>query len=454
MPLDNEGRDFLTRLFARLDDKPLQPENSELYEPLYSDPEKEDPVALMRALITYSTVESFQLFSGFRGTGKTTELFRLKQELEKLGGNFVIYADAIDYINPAEPIDISSLLIALAGAFSDQLQAELGSNVVRESFGARFMRFLDTKLVINGGGTKIEAGIPGIKAAIDLKFELKSDSAFRQNVKKAFGTRPKEFKDEVNSFFAEGVRLIRRAKGPDTKIVFIFDQLEQMRGALGLEEDVIRSVERIFSIEIDLLRLQYIHVIYTVPPWLSFLGARQISVETLPAVHLWRNDPERSPDEFAWAAYRRLVRRRLEDAGLQRLFGAAPEAANESIDRLIEMSGGQIRDMLRLLREVVLRSDALPSLPVPPSLVTRAINAVRSDFLPIAQEDAKWLDVIARNRVTALLSTDAGPVMRLARFLDTHSVLFFKNGDEWYDVHPLIRDEIAKVIKVAVGQPT
>ncbi|MEA2755015.1 MAG: hypothetical protein QOJ54_1304, partial [Aliidongia sp.] len=289
---------------------------------------------------------------------------------------------------------------------------------------------------------------------IDLKFELKSDSAFRQNVKKAFGTRPKEFKDEVNSFFAEGVRLIRRAKGPDTKIVFIFDQLEQMRGALGLEEDVIRSVERIFSIEIDLLRLQYIHVIYTVPPWLSFLGARQVSVETLPAVHLWRNDPERSPDEFAWAAYRRLVRRRLEDAGLQRLFGAAPEAANESIDRLIEMSGGQIRDMLRLLREVVLRSDALPSLPVPSSLVTRAINAVRSDFLPIAQEDAKWLDVIARNRVTALLSTDAGPVMRLARFLDTHSVLFFKNGDEWYDVHPLIRDEIAKVIKVAVGQPT
>jgi hypothetical protein len=450
MPVDTEGEEFLKRLYARLDDEPLQPENHELYEPLYSNPEKEDPVALMRRRINLSKVESFQLFSGFRGTGKTTELFRLKRELENLGGYFVIYADAIEYINPAEPIDISSLLIALAGAFSDRLEAELGAGIVRESFGARFMRFLDTKVVINEGGTKIEAGVPGIKAAIDLKFELKSDSTFRQNVKKAFGTRRMEFKDEVNSFFAEGVRLIRQDRGSGTKIVFIFDQLEQMRGALGLEEGVIRSVERIFSVDIDLLRLQYIHTIYTVPPWLNFLGAQQVSVETLPAVHLWRNDPERSPDEFAWAAYRRLVRRRLEDSGLQRLFGAAPDAANESVDRLIEMSGGQIRDMLRLLREVVLRSGALP---VPRSLIERAITAVRGDFLPIAQEDAKWLDLIARNRVTALPSTEAGPVMRLARFLDNHSVLFFKNGEAWYDVHPLIRDEIEKVLRATVEPP-
>jgi hypothetical protein len=170
-------------------------------------------------------------------------------------------------------------------------------------------------------------------------------------------------------------------------------------------------------------------------------------------VHLWRNDKDRSRDESAWAAYRRLVHRRLEDAGLQRLFGAAPGAENASIDRLIEMSGGQFRDMLRLLREVVLRSLSLSSFPVPSSVIDQAINAVRSDFLPIATEDAKWLNIIAHSRVTALLNTEARRVMRLARFLDTHSVLFFKNGDEWYDVHPLIRDEIAKVIKVADGQP-
>ena len=32
-------------------------------------------------------------------------------------------------------------------------------------------------------------------------------------------------------------------------------------------------------------------------------------------------------------------------------------------------------------------------------------------------------------------------------FLDTHCALILKNGDEWYDVHPLIRDEVAELVK-------
>ena len=34
---------------------------------------------------------------------------------------------------------------------------------------------------------------------------------------------------------------------------------------------------------------------------------------------------------------------------------------------------------------------------------------------------------------------------RLARFLDTSLVLNYHNGDDWYDVHPLIRQEIEHV---------
>jgi|HubBroStandDraft_1064217.scaffolds.fasta_scaffold00026_30 hypothetical protein len=450
MPLDPEGREFLKRLFARLSEDALMP-GDPLYEPLYDNPDTGDPVALMRDLIDVSKIESFQLFSGFRGTGKTTELWRLRHELQALG-YFVIYADALDYINPAEPIDVSNLLMALAGAFGDELERQIGANIAKETVWARFMNFLETKVSLKEAAVKIEAESPakgvigGGKASVDLRVELKSDSPFRQKLKHAFETRPREFKDQVNSFFAEGVRQIRKAKGAETRVVFIFDQLEQMRGTLESEEAVIRSVERIFSINIDLLKLQYIHAVYTVPPWLKFLVLPNVTMRILPTIHLWRNDLGRSRDEPSWTAYRALVHRRLEESGLQRLFGARPAAENETVDRLIEMSGGQFRDILRLLREVVLRSMSLPSLPTTPAVVMQAVNAVRSDFLPIAQEDAKWLDIIARGRATALPDTEPKQVMRLARFLDTHSVLFFKNADEWYDVHPLIRGEIAKVL--------
>jgi len=40
-------------------------------------------------------------------------------------------------------------------------------------------------------------------------------------------------------------------------------------------------------------------------------------------------------------------------------------------------------------------------------------------------------------------------VGRLSRFLDTHLVLYLTNGEDWYDVHPLIRDEVCALAKLA-----
>jgi len=102
-----------------------------------------------------------------------------------------------------------------------------------------------------------------------------------------------------------------------------------------------------------------------------------------------------------------------------------------------------------LLRETVLRVETLP---VTPEVIDNAITAVRSNFLPIAIDDAKWLDRIGRDRDPALQTTDKKDVNRLTRFLDTHFVLFFTNGEEWYDVHPLIRDEVRKIVEREAAQ--
>jgi hypothetical protein len=121
---------------------------------------------------------------------------------------------------------------------------------------------------------------------------------------------------------------------------------------------------------------------------------------------------------------------------------------------VIAVCGGHFRDLLRLLRDTVVRATPLPSLPVPPAVIAHTINAARRDFLPIAQDDARWLAEIARVRATALPSTEATPVNRLARFLDSHFVLYFINADEWYDIHPLIRDEVAEVVQAATPTPS
>jgi len=97
---------------------------------------------------------------------------------------------------------------------------------------------------------------------------------------------------------------------------------------------------------------------------------------------------------------------------------------------------------MRLLSEIVRRADQLP---VSEITIQRAITQVKSELLPIAIEDARWLQRIAETHDTSLL--DISQLPRLVTFLDSHLVLCYRNGDEWYDVHPLVRDEVRQLAR-------
>jgi hypothetical protein len=455
MPLSQPDRAFLKQVYKDLGDEPLPPD-SPFYEPVYETSGLDDPVQQISTLIDFGGVESIRLFSGFRGSGKTTELFRLRQKLQAQG-YFVLYADALNYVNAAEPIEITDLLMVLAGAFSDALEERLGADITRETYWDRLRTFLNREVAVKDVGVKVEYQSPlkeilgGLKTSLDLKFELKSATNFRRSLRPVLANKLLELKSSVDKFFEDGIKLIRASHGDETQVVFIFDQLEQLRGTLQTEQDVIRSVERIFATNLDLLKIPYVHAVFTVPPWLKFVLHNAVEITLLCTVHLWTNDNERSRCEPAWDVFRSLVKRRLGAAGLLRLFGPEP-GQQVLVDQMIAVCGGHFRDLLRILRDAVVRASALPALPVTPDLVTDAINAARRDFLPIAQDDAKWLADIAKVRATALPSTEAVPVNRLARFLDSHFVLYFVNGKEWYDIHPLIREEVADVMRALAAE--
>ena len=125
MALSRPDWEFLKGIYGNLADKPLPPD-SPFYEPVYQELGLDDPVQQISTLINFDGVESIRLFSGFRGSGKTTELLRLKRALE-IQGYVVLYADALEYVNAAEPIEIGDLLIALAGAFQRRARGDAGN---------------------------------------------------------------------------------------------------------------------------------------------------------------------------------------------------------------------------------------------------------------------------------------------------------------------------------------
>ena len=453
MALTADDRLFLKWIYQNIRDRPLDP-GSRFYQPIYDNPLTDDPVSLVQSHIEFNEVESIQLFSGFRGSGKTTELFRLREQLRK-NGYIVLYSDALDYINPAEPIDVSNLLIALAGAFGEALK-EQDVDVTGESYWIRLCNWLTkTEVDLNELGFKGEWENPlkeivgGLKTGVDLKLALRTTPTFRQRLQSFLSGRLGELKANVNKFVEDGVKAIRRKHGEAAKVVFLFDSLEQIRGSLSKEQEVIHSVERLFTDHFRLLALPYIHAVYTVPPWLKFVIPNFDRIVIVPNVRQWNNDVERTKCPAGWNALRDFIVKRFGDDGCRRFFGPLnADGVYGGAEQLIGVCGGHFRDLLLLLRESVLRAD---SLPVKEEVFEAAISSVRGNFLPIAIEDARWLDQIGRLRSAALPSTKTDDINRLTRFLDTRFVLYLTNGKEWYDIHPLIRDEVANIVAGAAG---
>ena len=68
-------------------------------------------------------------------------------------------------------------------------------------------------------------------------------------------------------------------------------------------------------------------------------------------------------------------------------------------------------------------------------------------FLPIPIQNALWLNEIGLKRDSLLKDTSPESIRQMTVFLDTHCVMIHRNGHEWYDVHPIIRDDIAEIVK-------
>jgi lipoate-protein ligase A len=393
------------------------------------------------------TVVNF--FSGFRGCGKTTELRRL-QKLLKEAGFSVTYANALDYLSPAEPVEISDFLVALAGAFSDATEKSLGIDLGEEGFWSRFVAYLSrTKVKVDGFDMRFGASASPVGA--NLKAALRENPTFRQKLRESMAPRMAELRSEVHRFFEDGRKRIQDARGNDKNGVFIFDQLEQLRDTLTTGSMVSESVASLVANHRSALKIPHFHTVYTVPPWLTLKLSDLANVRMLYSVKLWKNSEKREHDPHGWEIMRNAVARRFSPEGIERFFGK-PSAKGKGkhpadhhlVNKLILSSGGHFRDLILLLRETVLRAK---SLPIDDAIVEAAITNLRQQFLPIPHADAAWLQKIGKMRDCLLKDRSPESVQRMTFFLDTHCALILRNGEEWYDIHPVIRDEVDEIVQ-------
>ncbi len=218
--------------------------------------------------------------------------------------------------------------------------------------------------------------------------------------------------------------------------VLIVDSVEHIRGTSVNADDVQRSIEQVFVGHADKLHLPNLHVIYTIHPYLKVRAANLGSlyapggVQVLPTVKV-KAEKDGGVCQSGIDALERVLRER---GHWERVLG---KGRRDLLDMLIRTSGGHLRDLLRLMAEVIRRAGALP---VKEATVEAAISQIRNEFLPLADSDAVWLARIGETHKASLGEMKNLP--DLARFLDTQLVLCYWNGHEWYDVHPIIANDV------------
>lgn len=430
----------LAQLYNSLRDDPVEP-GSDYYVDLFQDDALSplDPVQRLLRTVSFSQLDSVQLFSGHRGTGKSTQLLRLKVELERAGYK-VVYCDMEDYLPMTAPVDVVDFLLACAGALSEALAEDdlLGGDPTT-TYWARFAGWLQSQRISVeelGLAAKAQAGLPdaglGAEAGATVKLNLKADQEFRRRVRERMQLHVGAFVGEVHAYAQECLKALRARHGKDTDLVVIYDSIEHLRGTTTTADSVAASVDRLFRGHGDALRLPFLHTIYTVPPWLRLqtaaTDAPYDSYCQVPSIKVRARDG--SENRPGLDAMYRLASRRGD---MTWLLGS-----REAFDELARMSGGSVRDLFRMLRWLCIDADGQGQVPVAEDRLQLAIHDLRNQYQGFTNQDAVWLRRIDK---TGQVEVDAPEQhQRLAAFFDTHLVLEYRNGGDWYGVHPIIRE--------------
>lgn len=370
------------------------------------------------------------LFSGNRGTGKTTELMRLAQLLGKMDCE-VFYVNMAEYLNLTKAVEIPDFLISVLGAFSEKIEERFGENPGKLGFFDRASKFLKTNVQINGFTIPV--------AGVDLKMTLLEDPVFKQKLQEGLRGHVTKLVMDARVFVTEAVELVRSKTSADKKIVLIVDSVEQLRGIGGSNDiaEVFKSAETLFSGHADKLRFSPLHLVYTVPPYLSALvgslGALYSGgkIYMLPSVHVYEGLPKDGTAPIQ------------SEAGLDTMVevvkGRFPEweefFSRTQLQRLAASSGGDLRDFFRLVKLCISQALYKP-LPLLDDVLKGAESDLRND-MPLAHDDRDWLRKVVKSHKRELDNIDRLP--DFARLTESKYILNYRNGDDWFDVHPLLR---------------
>lgn len=325
-----------------------------------------------------------QLFTGHVGCGKSTELLRLKAELEGQGF-FVVYFESSEDLDMSD-VDVTDILLAIAHQVSEKLEANqirIKPNYFINLF-AEVGEILQTPIDITG----VEFSVGISKVTAKTKDSPKLRSQLRQYMEPRTNGILKSINEEL--FGTAISELKRRGKKGLVVIIDNLDRVDARQLQTGRTQP-----EYLFIDRGDQLSRLNCHVVYTIPLGLVFSNENEtlkqrmgggISPKVLPMVPVKNRNG--SEDKNGINLLRHMIlARAFPDATIKQWVAFSPQVFDslELLDRLCLVSGGHVRNLLGLVWNCIQQSDP----PFSRDTIEQVIRE-RRDGLARAIDDDEW----------------------------------------------------------------
>ncbi|MBD3882747.1 ATP-binding protein [Phormidium tenue FACHB-886] len=388
--------------------------------------------ALERTVTRLSPNEpTCQLFTGHIGCGKSTELYRLKAELEQQNF-YVVYFEA-DQDLEVDDVDVTDILLAIARQVSEALET---INIrLRPSYFERLFAemgaILRTPIELSAEA-EFSIGVGKIIA------KTKSSPQFRSQLRQYLETRTSSILESLNEeLLGKAIaELQRRQKKGLVVIVDNLDRIENRPNAAGRPQP-----EYLFIDRGSQLRELNCHLVYTVPLSLMFSSESQalnnrlgggIAPKVLPMVPALKKDGAADPEGMALLRQLVLARAFPETHPVARI-DRIPELFTlpETLDRLCQFSGGHMRNLLGLLYGCLQEQD-------PPFSVDCLATVIRTykDDLALSVKDEQWelLKEVTRRK---MIGNEPASQHLLANLFVFE---YRSQTGRWFDLNPALKE--------------
>ncbi len=404
--------------------------------------DEHDPVANLRQYIQWESASGgCYLFSGLRGSGKTTELNRLVTELRQ-DDVAAYYCDASAYLNLNDPqLSLPELLMTTLAGLADAVRHTIGKDFLSDSIWQRTKRLLHSNVELK---PTLKASVGD--AEVELEATLQENPDFRKELI-AFAKSSSSFYDEALKFAREVADIIR-TKTKCQKIVLVVDSLERLSAPSGDEQKLFDSLKEIFFNDPSRLQLPSFSVIYSAPPYLHAVlpgvsgGFSQcISLPNFKVI-------QRSEDKGKTCSKNQEGIDKMVQI-LDHRFKDWPQAlARPVAEHLAWMSGGNVRRFFSLIRTVTTKAALSRAIlpidqPDAPS-VRHAISEAARPLQWLTGPDRLWLKRFMEdsNNPSEHIQNLAADLPSIIRLFDHSLVLDYQNGSVWYQVPEIVRGHV------------